>query len=124
MATISIASDKGGVSKTTTALLFASELALNGYKAAVIDADLNQQAVAFGHKANIEGLTVMGEVREDNILALLRKAESENEVVVVDLPGGASTLTLKALHRSHFVLGTEPGIAAGHSGSHEDRRPD
>jgi len=104
MATISIASDKGGVSKTTTALLFASELALNGYRVAVIDADLNQQAVAFGQKAKIEGLAIMGEVREDNILALLRKAEAENEVVVVDLPGGASTLTLKALHRSHFVL--------------------
>jgi len=104
MATISIASDKGGVSKTTTALLFASELALDGYRVAVIDADLNQQAVAFGQKAQIEGMTVMGDVREDNILALLRKAEAENEVVVVDLPGGASTLALKALHRSHFVL--------------------
>ena len=104
MATISIASDKGGVSKTTSALLFASELALDGYRVGLIDADLNQQAVAFGNKADIDGLTVIGGVREDNILALLRKAEAENEVVIVDLPGGASTLTLKALHRSHFVL--------------------
>ena len=104
MATISIASDKGGVSKTTSALLFASELALDGYQVCLIDADLNQQAVAFGQKSDISGLTIVGEVREDNILSLLRKAEAQNEVVVVDLPGGASTLTLKALHRSHFVL--------------------
>ena len=104
MATISIASDKGGVSKTTSALLFASELALDGYKVTLIDADLNQQAVAFGRKTDIVGLTVLGEVREDNILALLRKAEAESEVVIVDLPGGSSTLALKALHRSHFVL--------------------
>ncbi len=104
MATISVASDKGGVSKTTSALLFASELALDGYKVALIDADLNQQAVAFGRKADIAGLTVLGDVREDNILALLRKAEAENEIVIVDLPGGSSTLALKALHRSHFVL--------------------
>ncbi len=68
------------------------------------DADLNQQAVAFGRKTEIEGLTVTGNVREDNILSLLRKAEAENDVVIVDLPGGSSTLALKALHRSHFVL--------------------
>ncbi len=104
MATVSIASDKGGVSKTTSAILFASELALDGYRVTLIDADLNQQAVAFGRKSAIEGLTVVGEVREDNILALLRKAEGESEVVIVDLPGGSSTLALKALHRSHFVL--------------------
>ena len=104
MATISIASDKGGVSKTTCALLFASELALDGYRVTLVDADLNQQAVAFGRKAEIESLTVVGEVREDNILALLRMAEANSEVVIVDLPGGSSTLALKALHRSHFVL--------------------
>lgn len=104
MATVSIASDKGGVSKTTSALLFASELALDGYRVTLVDADLNQQAVAFGRKAEIEGLTVIGEVREDNILALLRRAEADSEVVIVDLPGGSSTLALKALHRSHFVL--------------------
>ncbi|MFT8246757.1 AAA family ATPase [Roseomonas sp. BN140053] len=104
MATISIASDKGGVSKTTCAILFASELALDGYRVTLIDADLNQQAVAFGRKTDIAGLKVVGEVREDNILALLRKAEGESEVVLVDLPGGSSTLALKALHRSHFVL--------------------
>ena len=104
MATISIASDKGGVSKTTCAILFASELALDGYRVTLIDADLNQQAVAFGRKTDIAGLSVVGEVREDNILSLLRKAEGESEVVLVDLPGGSSTMALKALHRSHFVL--------------------
>lgn len=104
MATVSIASDKGGVSKTTCAILFATELALDGYRVTLIDADLNQQAVAFGQKTDIAGLSVIGEVREDNILSLLRKAEGESEVVLVDLPGGSSTLALKALHRSHFVL--------------------
>jgi chromosome partitioning protein len=104
MATISIASDKGGPGKTTTAILIGCELALDGYRVSLLDTDLNQQAAAFGGKADIPGLTVIGDVREDNILATLRKAEAESEIVLVDLPGGSSTLALKALHRSHFVL--------------------
>jgi chromosome partitioning protein len=104
MATISIASDKGGPGKTTTCILLASELALDGYRVALLDTDVNQQAASFGAKCSIPGLTVVGEVREDSILAALRKAETENDVVMVDLPGGSSTLALKAMHRSHFVL--------------------
>jgi chromosome partitioning protein len=104
MATISIASDKGGPGKTTTAILIGCELALDGYRVSLLDTDLNQQAAAFGGKADVPGLTVIGDVREDNILATLRKAEAESEIVLVDLPGGSSTLALKALHRSHFVL--------------------
>ncbi|WP_120010653.1 ParA family protein [Teichococcus vastitatis] len=104
MATISVASDKGGPGKTTTAILIASELALDGYRVTVLDTDVNQQAAAFGRKADIPGLTIVGGVREDNILAELRKAEAGSEVVIVDLPGGSSTLALKAMHRSHFVL--------------------
>ena len=104
MATISIASDKGGPGKTTTAILIASELALDGYRVALLDSDVNQQAASFGSKCDIPGLTVMGDVREDNILSALRSAESGHEIVIVDLPGGSSTLALKSLHRSHFVL--------------------
>jgi chromosome partitioning protein len=111
MATISLASVKGGVSKTSLALLLASELALDGYRVALLDADLNQQAAAFGRKSDIANLTIVGDACEDNILALLRQAEADNEVVMVDLPGGSSTLALKSLHRSHFVIvPTQPSL--------------
>jgi len=104
MATISIASDKGGPGKTTTAILLACEWALDGYRVGLLDTDVNQQAAAFGRKADIPGLQVIGDVREDTILGALRAAEAENEIVLVDLPGGSSTLALKSLHRSHFVI--------------------
>jgi chromosome partitioning protein len=104
MAVISIASDKGGVSKTTFAVLIGAEAALDGYRTCILDSDINQQAAAFGAKDKVPGLTVVGEVNEANILAALRKAEAEAEIVIVDLPGGASALALKAFHRSHFVL--------------------
>jgi chromosome partitioning protein len=104
MAVISIASDKGGVSKTSLALLIGAEAALDGYKVCILDSDINQQAAAFGKKANVPGLEVLGDIDESNILATLRRAEAEAEIVIIDLPGGASALALKAFHRSHFVL--------------------
>ncbi|MGE4049044.1 MAG: ParA family protein, partial [Acetobacteraceae bacterium] len=105
MATVSLASAKGGVGKSSLAILIGSELALaKGWKVALLDSDLNQHSVAFGKRANIPGLTVIGDISEDNILPTLRQAEAENDVVIIDLAGGSSTLALMALQRSHFVL--------------------
>jgi chromosome partitioning protein len=105
MATLSIASAKGGCGKTTTAILLSAELALNhDYRVALLDSDVNQHASAFGKKADIRGLIIVPGVDEANVLAELRKAEAENDLVLIDLPGGSSTLALKAMQRSHFVL--------------------
>jgi chromosome partitioning protein len=104
MATLSIASAKGGCGKTTVAILLGAELALDGYKVALLDCDLNQHASAFGAKAKISGFNIIGNITETNVLSVLRKAEAEQDVVLIDLPGGSSTLALKALQRSHFVL--------------------
>ena len=104
MATISIASAKGGCGKTTLAILLGAELALDGYRVTLLDCDLNQHASAFGAKANLSGLTIIGDVNETNVLAILKNAEVATDIVLIDLPGGSSTLALKALQRSHFVL--------------------
>jgi chromosome partitioning protein len=104
MATIAIASAKGGCGKTTLAILLAAELALDGYRVALLDSDLNQHASAFGAKARIPGLTIVADITEANVLAALREGEAQQDVVVIDLPGGSSTLALKALQRSQFVL--------------------
>jgi chromosome partitioning protein len=105
MAVVSIASAKGGCGKTTTAILIGAELALKqGYKVALLDSDANQHATAFGKKARISNLTIIAAVDEQNVLAALREAEEDNDIVLIDLPGGSSTLALKAMQRSHFVL--------------------
>lgn len=105
MPVISIASAKGGCGKTTTGILLGAELALNhGYKVALLDSDVNQHATAFGKKARIPNLTIIAAIDERNVLSALREAEEKNDIVLVDLPGGSSTLALKAMQRSHFVL--------------------
>jgi chromosome partitioning protein len=48
-----MASAKGGCGKTTLAILIGAELALDGYRVALLDCDLNQHASAFGVKADI-----------------------------------------------------------------------
>src|ERR1700712_5617949 len=105
MATISIASAKGGCGKTTLAILIGAELVLaKGWKVALLDSDLNQHASAFGKRCKIPSLQVIGDITEGNILPTLREMEAANDIVIIDLAGGSSTLALMALQRSHFVL--------------------
>ena len=104
MAVVSIASAKGGCGKTTVGILLGAEFALDGYKVALLDCDLNQHASAFGLKAKLPGLSVLPDIGESEILKALRGCEADHEIVLVDLPGGSSTLALKAMQRSHFVL--------------------
>jgi chromosome partitioning protein len=104
MPVIAVASVKGGCGKTTLAILVGAELALEGYKVALLDCDLNQHGVAFASKADIPGFQVVGNVDEQNILSVLRNAEKEADLVIVDLPGVSSTLALKAFQRSHLVV--------------------
>src|ERR1700750_2585674 len=104
MATLSIASAKGGCGKTTLSILLGAEFALDGYKVALLDCDLNQHASAFGLKAKLPGFSVVPDIGETEILKTLRECEADHDIVLVDLPGGSSTLALKAMQRSHFVL--------------------
>ena len=104
MAVVAIASAKGGVGKSTLAILLGAEFALDGYRVAVLDADLNQHTAAFGLKCTLPSFRVVPDIGEKEILKALREAEDQSDVVLVDLPGGSSTLALKAMQRSHFVV--------------------
>lgn len=108
MAVLSIASAKGGVGKTSLAILLGAEFALDGYRVTLLDCDLNQHARAFGLKAKLPNFSVVPDVGEADVLKALRTAEAETDVVLIDLPGGSSTLAIKALQRSHLVLVPTP----------------
>lgn len=103
-AVVSIASAKGGCSKTTLAVGIAVELALENYAVVVLDADLNQHATKFGDKAQLANFSVVGDVHEGNILQQMKAAYETADMIIVDLPGGSSMVAVKALTKSHFVL--------------------
>jgi chromosome partitioning protein len=103
-AVVSIASAKGGCSKTTLAVGIGVELALDGYTVIVLDADLNQHATKFGEKARVSNFSVLGGIDEGNILQQMKAAYQAADMILVDLPGGSSMVAVKALTKSHFVL--------------------
>jgi chromosome partitioning protein len=111
-AVVSLASAKGGCGKTTTALALGLELALDGARVAVLDADPNQHAADFGttfartKQALPEGagFAVIPNITEGSILAEIRAAKAAVDFVIVDLPGVAAKLTLLGLTRSDLVI--------------------
>lgn len=104
MPTIAFISPKGGVGKTTAALLLASQLA-RGAKVSIIDADPNHPIAAWGKDAQLpDNLTIIADVDEDNILDRIEEAAAKTPFVIVDLEGTAAKIVLLAVSQADLVL--------------------
>jgi chromosome partitioning protein len=105
MPTVAFASPKGGVGKSTSAVLLASELAERGASVTIIDADPNRPVSAWakrpGKPAN---LTVLADVSEDNIIDTIEDAATKSAFVIVDLEGTASMTVGYAISRTDLVI--------------------
>jgi chromosome partitioning protein len=105
MPTIVFASPKGGVGKSTAAVLLATELAGFGVGVSLIDADpnkpLSQWAKRPGKPAN---LTVLSDVTEESIIDTIESAASQTPFVIVDLEGTASMMVGYAMSRADLVI--------------------
>src|SRR5688500_16737508 len=86
MPVISFANAKGGAGKTTAALLLATELAHQGFRVTVIDADpqrwISQWREASGPVRNIE---VVSEVTIASLQCHLREMASRTDYFIIDL---------------------------------------
>lgn len=104
MPTIVFASPKGGVGKTTSALLLALQLA-KLYPVTVIDADPNHPITrwATGEKKP-SNLAIVSDPDEDNIIDRIEDAASKTAFVIVDLEGTASKIVLLAVSQADFVI--------------------
>lgn len=105
MPVITMLSPKGGVGKTTTALLLAGQLADDGAEVILIDADPNFPLTRWtklkGQPKNIE---VIQQIDEDEIVQTIDAARKRAPFVIVDLEGKATARSTNALMLSTLAL--------------------
>src|SRR3954468_19485920 len=105
MPVISFANAKGGAGKTTAALLLATELAHQGFRVTVIDADpqrwISQWAEVSGRVANIE---VISEVTVASLQCHLREMKQSTDYFIIDLAGARDALVTTAIGLSDHVM--------------------
>jgi len=105
MPVIVFASPKGGVGKSTSAVLLATELAQNGAAVTVIDADPNRPVSQWAKRPGCPTtLTVIDSVTEDSIIETIEEASAETAFVIADLEGTASMTVAYAISRADLVV--------------------
>jgi chromosome partitioning protein len=105
MPVICFASSKGGVGKSTSAVLLAGEIARKGAGVVIIDADPNRPVAAWARRAGKpESLEVVSSATEATIIDEIEGAATRVPFVVVDLEGTASMTVAYAVSRADLVV--------------------
>lgn len=105
MPTIVFASPKGGVGKSTAAVLLASEFASHGGTVTLVDADPNHPLSQWAKlPGKPEKLTVVDDATEDSIIEVVEAAALRTTFVIVDLEGTASMMAGYAMSRADLVI--------------------
>ena len=89
---LTVASGKGGVSKTSTVMILSVNLTDQGYRVAVIDADRNQSFASW-HQQAYEGpeFTCRSEIDHIKVVDLASELSQSHDVVLVDTAGRLQT---------------------------------
>ena len=105
MPTILFASSKGGVSKSTSAVVLGSQLAARGASVTIIDADPNHPVQAWAKRpGKPDTLTVLSNVSEATIIDDIEAAAQTTAFVIVDVEGSASMTVAYAISRADLVI--------------------
>src|SRR6202050_2959258 len=105
MPTIVFASPKGGVGKSTAAVLLATELASHGGTVTMVDADPNRPLTQWATRpGRPDKLTVISTTTEESIIDNIEKAAIMTTFVIVDLEGTASMMAGYAMSRADLVI--------------------
>ena len=106
MPVISLCSTKGGVGKSTTALVLAQVLSTS-VNVTLIDADPNQPLATWAARFSDRvprAITVVAKVTEETIVDEIDAASARHPFVIVDLEGTANVTASYAIGRSDLVL--------------------
>lgn len=105
MPVISFASPKGGVGKSTSALVLATELAHRGAAVCILDGDPNQVMVEWAATGDRpSSIDVVGDFSEDDTIDLIEDSAERYPFVIVDLEGTKNIKMSRAVTRSDLVL--------------------
>lgn len=111
MPTIIFASPKGGVGKTTSSLVLATQLARVA-QVTVIDADPNHPIAAWAKSPKRPAnLFVISDATEEDIIERIEEAAALTPFVIVDLEGTASKIVLLAVSQADLVIVPMQGSA-------------
>ena len=106
MPVITMASPKGGVGKSTAAVILATQLAESGASVTIIDADPNKPVSRWAARppGKPKNLTLVDNVTEQTIIRAIDDAARRSAFVIVDLEGTASMTVVYAISRSDLVV--------------------
>ena len=117
MPTISFIQPKGGVGKSTAALLLATELA-KAATVAVIDADPNAPIVHWRRRGGaMANLSIAAANPERSLFELIEEMETQAAFVIVDTEGVADLRAAHAMAGSDLVLIPSQGSALDQDGA-------
>lgn len=104
MPVIVMASPKGGVGKSTCAVLLATEFARMGVSVTVLDCDPNRSLTRWASHGTPRGITLMSDIGRSEIVRTIRAADGDGRIVIVDLEGIASQLVSRAISQADLVI--------------------
>lgn len=105
MPTILFASSKGGVSKSTSAVVLGTQIALRGASVTIIDADPNHPVATWAKRPGKPAdLAVISDVSERTIIDEIEAAAEKTAFVIVDVEGTASMTVAYAISRADLVI--------------------
>ncbi len=112
MPVVTFANTKGGAGKTTAVLILAGELARQGYRITILDAD-PQHWISRWHEisGDVPNVSVISHVTMASIEHHIRENRDCTDCFLIDLPGTRSPLLATALGLSDHVLIPVQGCA-------------
>jgi chromosome partitioning protein len=118
MPVISFANAKGGAGKTTAALLLATELAHQGHRVTLIDAD-PQRWISQWHEMSgaVRNITIITEVTVASLQCHLREMAATSDYLIIDLAGARDAMVTTAIGLSDHVMIPVQGSAMDAKGA-------